>query len=506
MTLPRGTVSLSDRLVRRLVLPAITLAFVAGCDGFTDAMTAHTGVVAQAEGMELRVDEAAEMLAQNPDLPPDPQVVRAIADLWVDYSLLATAVVADSTLAAVDMNLFIEPVRQQILIGNLRDQVIEVDTIISDAELERRWEMEGPSAEVSARHILLRTPTDANDAQRDSVEALAESLRARAVAGESFADLAQEYSQDPGSAVRGGDLGYFGRGRMVQPFEEAAFRLEPGEISEVVESPFGYHIILVEDRRQPELGEDRENFRRFLVQQEIQNAEMAYLDSISEAANMQIADGGLDVAREIANRPARRLTGRQQERLIARYEGGGYTAQDFASFIRSQPPEVQTAFATATNDQIGPAIEQLVQGELLLQEAERRGLAISPEEEQQLRAQARGMIDELVEATGFAEAARGLATRAELEAHIDALVQGVVIGEQPFIPLGALGIALRDAYDYEINEGSFEAVIQRMEEIRASRPAIGSEMAPPPGMGGEPDPSVPGPATGSDAAGSDTPQ
>ena len=69
----------------------------AGASG--EAMTAHTDVVARAAGKELRVEEAPQMLAANPQVPADPQVVRALADLWVDYTLLATAVAEDTSLA-----------------------------------------------------------------------------------------------------------------------------------------------------------------------------------------------------------------------------------------------------------------------------------------------------------------------------------------------------------------------------------------------------------------------
>ena len=72
-------------------------------------------------------------------------------------------------------------------------------------------------------------------------EALA--LRDRLKKGESFAKLAQDLSIDKGSGKRGGDLGYFGRGMMVKPFEDAAFKLEKGQISEPIKTEFGYHII-----------------------------------------------------------------------------------------------------------------------------------------------------------------------------------------------------------------------------------------------------------------------
>ena len=90
------------------------------------------------------------------------------------------------------------------------------------------------------------TPTP-TPGPRDDAEtlALAQEIRQRLADGEEFAALAAEYSDDPGSAANGGDLGWFGRGRMVAPFEEAAFALAVNEISEPVKTDFGYHIIEV---------------------------------------------------------------------------------------------------------------------------------------------------------------------------------------------------------------------------------------------------------------------
>ena len=182
-----------SRAVRRCIeqFPArgaatVALLSVTGCSGVSDALTGHTDVVARAAGHELRVQPLTEMIGAVPDVPADPQVIRAVTDLWVDYTLLARAVAEDSTLAALDMDEFIEPAREQLLVEQLRAQVIEVDTIFDEAEVDRRWATEGPGAEIRARHILLRTATDATTEQRDSVRQEAEALRARAAAGESF--------------------------------------------------------------------------------------------------------------------------------------------------------------------------------------------------------------------------------------------------------------------------------------------------------------------------------
>lgn len=115
--------------------------------------------------------------------------------------------------------------------------------------------------EVNARHILIRVARDADDDTKAKARARADEVKQKLDAGGDFAALAKEYSEDPGSKDKGGELGFFPRGRMVGPFEDAAFGLKPGETSGVVESPFGFNIIRVDEvreERQKPLDEVRE--------------------------------------------------------------------------------------------------------------------------------------------------------------------------------------------------------------------------------------------------------
>jgi peptidyl-prolyl cis-trans isomerase D len=99
---------------------------------------------------------------------------------------------------------------------------------------------------VRARHILLRIEKDAPDDKVAEVKKRAEQALKRVRTGEDFAAVAKELSEDPGSKPRGGDLGFFPRGQMAGPFEEVAFTLEPGKISDLVRTDFGFHVIRVE--------------------------------------------------------------------------------------------------------------------------------------------------------------------------------------------------------------------------------------------------------------------
>jgi peptidyl-prolyl cis-trans isomerase D len=105
---------------------------------------------------------------------------------------------------------------------------------------------------VHARHILLQVEPGATPEREQEVRAAAESLLEELRAGADFAEVARRESQDPGSRDRGGDLGFFERGKMVPAFDEVAFSLEPGQLSDVVRTEFGFHIIRVEEHQQAE--------------------------------------------------------------------------------------------------------------------------------------------------------------------------------------------------------------------------------------------------------------
>ncbi|MFP4430573.1 MAG: peptidylprolyl isomerase [Spirochaetaceae bacterium] len=141
--------------------------------------------------------------------------------------------------------------------------------------------------QVRARHILISTEGLEGDAV-DEARSQAEDLLQELEDGADFAELAQEHSEGP-SAPQGGDLGLFGRGQMVAPFEEAAFALDEGEISDIVQTQFGFHIIQVTDKVAggPVPFEDvRGDIDQFLLQQKQGEAIQNYVDELREEAEI----------------------------------------------------------------------------------------------------------------------------------------------------------------------------------------------------------------------------
>ena len=133
------------------------------------------------------------------------------------------------------------------------DKAVESRVQVSDAEIQAFYDQNKDTfsrpEERRARHVLVKVDATADQATLDAAQKTIESVATRARAGADFAQLAAQYSDDPGSKNQGGDLGFFPRGRMVPEFDEAVFSMAPGAISDPIRTSFGYHVIqLVEVR------------------------------------------------------------------------------------------------------------------------------------------------------------------------------------------------------------------------------------------------------------------
>ncbi|MFY9608290.1 MAG: peptidylprolyl isomerase [Blastocatellia bacterium] len=196
--------------------------------------------------------------------------------------------------------------RSQALAGAYMTELQKnADKLVSDADIEQYF-IDHPSEfdEVRVRHILISTqPKEAGEEEaagdvkkeaakpltKDEAKKKAEGLLERLRKGEDFAKLAKENSDDPGSKDKGGEYDFFGKGRMVAEFEEAAFRLKPGEISEPVETQFGYHIIKTEERRSASSATDpkiRQQITDKLKQEKLD----ARIEEITAASRVEVAE------------------------------------------------------------------------------------------------------------------------------------------------------------------------------------------------------------------------
>ena len=188
--------------------------------------------------------------------------------------------------------------RQMDLVQRLVEQKIQPQIQVTSEDVESFYasnpELFNRPAQVHARHILFTVPEDA-DAEADAeAKAKAEAALGRARAGEDFAELAKELSEGP-SGPRGGDLGFFTQDRMVQPFGEVAFSLEPGEISDLVKTRFGYHVIKVEETRPAgtvPLDEVRPRVQQALAQQQVAARLEGMVEELRDEAEIVDQAGG----------------------------------------------------------------------------------------------------------------------------------------------------------------------------------------------------------------------
>jgi len=143
--------------------------------------------------------------------------------------------------------------RRQLAIQDMIDTDIAPSTSVSQQESTEFYENNpaffSSPEQVRASHILIMVSPDAGEEEKSEAKSRIEEIRGRIAAGEDFAELAGRFSED-GSSANGGDLGYFQREQMVKPFADAAFSLEIGELSEVVTTQYGFHLIRVTDRRE----------------------------------------------------------------------------------------------------------------------------------------------------------------------------------------------------------------------------------------------------------------
>ncbi len=222
----------------------------------------ESGVAVSSEELNRQIEESFGYYREPPTPMPSPTMEPTVAS-EVSPTVTATAEITPTSTPTPMTRQRFEELYAEFLTA-LREatgmseaeylQTVKADLLENKMKEYAARNVPTSERQIHARHILVETQEEA--------EAVLERLEA----GEDFAALAEELSQDPGSAEEGGDLGWFPRRQMVTEFDEAAFSLSPGEISDIVETSFGFHIIKVED-----VDEDRE-LEPVTLQQRIEEA------------------------------------------------------------------------------------------------------------------------------------------------------------------------------------------------------------------------------------------
>lgn len=226
------------------------------------------------------VDKAFEELKKNIDA--DEEYKKKLKEKGIDDTYLRQQQEQDLTIQKYKEN-------------------FEKNVKISDEEMKKYYDEHKKDYykdEVKASHILISTVDEngkeLSEAKKKEAKKKAEEVLKKAKSGEEFSQLAKEYSDDTGSAANGGDLGYFTKGQMVEPFEKAAFSLKVGQISDIVESQFGYHIIKVYDKIDEQLPFDD-------VKDEIKNTliEDKYIANIEEISKKAKVEKNEDILKKV---------------------------------------------------------------------------------------------------------------------------------------------------------------------------------------------------------------
>ncbi len=246
------------------LLAGLSLTGAYAQDTAAPAFDAST-VLATVNGVDITLGHAIVMRERLPEeyqALPDETLLAGILDQLIDQTVLAATESASAESDPLEVKLHLENERR----GSLAALVVQdrVGAPLQDAEVQAAYEAQIaeflPAKEFNASHILVETKEAAQD------------VVAQLEAGGDFSALAAELSTDPGSGPNGGSLGWFGAGQMVPAFEEAVRGLEPGAVSDPVQTQFGWHVILlseVRDTAPPPLEQVRPQIENALRQEKL---------------------------------------------------------------------------------------------------------------------------------------------------------------------------------------------------------------------------------------------
>lgn len=451
---------------------------LAGCDGLREALTAHVDVAARAESQELSVNRLGDLLGNTQlQIPVNRETAAILTDLWMNYHLLGLASArGDTILDAKAIDEAAMGVTSNVRLRRFMEGMSGSMRVDSASETTYNQAANGI---LSARHILFAFPGGASQEQKDSVRRRAQAIRAQTTTA-NFADMVRRHSNEPGAAERGGDLGAFSREEMVKPFSDAVAALRPGEISNPVETQYGYHII-----QRPTYASARAAYDQVFAQRSAQSAESVYVARIDQEANIQVRSNAAALAKGAVRELAANRTSTD---VMATFRNGDLTVKEFLRWVESMSPSLRII------QQIGPApdsvvrqfVKSIARNEVLLQKADSAGVRLTDEERGNLHAEFRSLITQLSEQLGIAPAmladsATSVPERERLAAaRVEALLDRIMAGQAAPLPVPVpVQMVLTAKYDTKINSAGLDRAVERARRLRASVDSARSAQQPP---------------------------
>lgn len=234
---------------------------------------------------EILILDAAEKM--NVEVPAEEiqEQVDQISQRFPDQESLKNAL-SQQGVTIEDLK---DKIRESLVVQKVMESITPSSPTITLADIKQFYQ-ENPERfkrgeEVKARHILIDVAQDASEEEKKQAREKIEMIREKIKKGEDFAEMAEKHSSCPSGKRAGGDLGWFERGNMVPPFEKAAFSLEKGKLSDIVETNFGFHLIEVLEKREAgtvPLEDVKEDLRAELADQERGEAFMKWVEEKKE--------------------------------------------------------------------------------------------------------------------------------------------------------------------------------------------------------------------------------
>jgi hypothetical protein len=441
----------------------VPLLLLAGCDSLKDAFTARPEVAAAAADQKLPVERLGGFMAGVKGLPVNHEAAKGIAGMWIEHMLFAQALAAgqdlnDSAFAADAL----WPELVELRASRWHDTLLARRFVLDPAQADSLY---AADTERILQHLLIRAKADAPAAERQAARRKAEQARSQVVGGATFAAVAEAVSEDPSSKVEGGYLSMAPRGNWVTAFDSAGWALPVGGMSQVVETPFGYHVV-----RRPPLGEVRDRILAVLRQREGLALDSLYLDSLGVIRELSVSGNAPAFIRSaIADMDgASRST-----KVLARWKGGVLTVSEFARWLNAIGPGFINDVATRPDSALTQLAQAIGQNSILVAEATEEGVNITAADWTELAARHRGRVDTLTKVLALGPEMFDSAATPSERARVAALAvekywDQVAEGKgRPFPAPGPFGLALRARGDYRFYPAGLERALAVATELRA---------------------------------------